>query len=210
MTQRPLPRRNRALAALAALSAVALSALLALPALAAPGAHGPGGEHLDQPNSVAVGAALPRFEARSELFEMVGTLHGGELSVLIDRYQSNEPVLGASLEVEMAGIKAKATFDADQGDYAIDDPALLKALSAPGEHALVFTLVAGQDADLLDGQLVVGAHGAASGHGHGHDHAFERALWIGAGVAGLALLTGLAWWRQRRRASGYLTQGGKA
>ena len=31
---------------------------------------------------------------------------------------------------------------------------MLKALAAPGEHALVFTLVAGQDSDLLDGTLV--------------------------------------------------------
>jgi hypothetical protein len=35
----------------------------------------------------------------------------------------------------------------------------------------------------------------------------ERAAWIGAGVAALGLIGGIAWWRQRRRGAGPL-QGG--
>ena len=48
-------------------------------------------------------------------------------------------------------------------------------------------------------------HGHAHGnddHGHGHDHELERAAWIGAGVAALGLIGGIAWWRQRRREAG--------
>ncbi|MBC7942538.1 MAG: hypothetical protein H7Z19_22770 [Chitinophagaceae bacterium] len=202
------------------LMAVALSALLlvAPTSMAAPGAHGPNGEHLDGPTSMRAASALPRVEAQSEAFELVATLYGSALSVLIDRFETNEPVLNAQLEVETGGVKAKATFHADQGDYAIDDPKLLALLRTPGEHGLVFTLVAGKDSDLLDGTLVTAGGGAAAlaakndhghahstdDHGHGHGDELERAAWIGAGVAALGLIGGIAWWRQRRRAAGKL------
>jgi hypothetical protein len=167
-------------------------------------------------------AALPRVEARSESFELVAELRARELTIVVDRYDSNEPVLGAQLEVESGALKAVAAFRAEQGDYAVTDAAMLKALAAPGEHGLVFTLVAGKDSDLLDGTLVTawGGGGAASaakddhGHAHGdddhahsHDHELQRAAWIGAGVVALGLIGGIAWWRQRRRDAGQ-PQGG--
>ena len=204
------------------LMAAALSALLlvATPsAMAGPGAHGPNGEHLDGPTTVRAASALPRLEAKSESFELVAELRPNELAIIVDRFESNEPVLGAQLEVESGSLKAVAAFRAEQGDYAVTDAALLKALAAPGEHGLVFTLVAGKDSDLLDGTLVGSAAGVVSatakndhghahgGDDHGHDHELERAAWIGAGVAALGLISGIAWWRQRRRDAGKL-QGG--
>ena len=202
--------------------AVALTVLLICgntPVRAAPGAHGPNGEHLDAPTTARDASTSPRVEAKSDLFELVATLGGGELSVMVDRYETNEPVLSAALEVESGGIKAKATFHADHGDYAFDDPKLLALLGSPGEHGLVFTLIAGKDTDLLDGTLVVtadrlaaaqakGDHGHAHGEDdHGHGHELERAAWIGSCVAALGLIGGIAWWRQRRREANKL-QGG--
>lgn len=197
------------------LAATAMKLLLTLSAtaLAAPGAHGPNGEHLDAPTAAVMASTFPRLEAKSDMFELVATLQAGELSVLIDRFETNEPVLGATLEVESAGVKAKATFHADLGDYAFDDPKLLALLRSPGEHGLVFTLVAGKESDLLDGTLVTGTGStpAASGdHGHHHgdqghgdhdhhDHELERAAWIGGSIAALGLLGGIGWWRQRRK-----------
>ena len=70
---------------------------MATPAISAPGAHGPNGEHLDGP-AVATGGtdATPKMEAKSEDFELVATLSGGELSIMIndclfpkDRFQSS-------------------------------------------------------------------------------------------------------------------------
>ena len=184
----------------------AMLAALSLACAAAPGAHGPDGQHLDGPgNAAAAGSALPRVDAKSEAFELVAQLRGGELAILIDRYETNEPVLGAKLEVESGALKAVANFRAEQGDYVVTEPALLKALSAPGEHPLVFTLVAGKDSDLLDGTLVMAKPAAAAAgndHGHdgdGHSHGPGRVTWIGAGMAGLGLLSGIAWWRHRRR-----------
>jgi hypothetical protein len=179
-------------------------------AVGGPGAHGPNGEHLDAPSTAVMRPALPRVEAHTEAFELVAELRANELSIVIDRYETNEPVLGARLEVESGGLKAVAEFRGDAGDYAVTDAALLKALATPGEHALVFTLVAGNDSDLLDGTLVnaAGGAGAAAGHGgpgheqghddHDHPHGLELAAWIGGSVAALGLLGGGLWWRRRR------------
>ena len=143
-------------------AAAAMTLLLANPtALAAPGAHGPNGEHLDGPTTMRAASALPRVEAKSETFEMVAELRASELAIVVDRFETNEPVLDAKLEVESGTLKAVAAFRAEQGDYVVTDSAMLKALAAPGEHGLVFTLVAGKDSDLLDGTLV-GAAGAWS------------------------------------------------
>lgn len=204
------------------LAAAAMALLAHTTAMAAPGAHGPNGEHLDAPTTMRAASALPRVEAKSETFELVAELRTNELVIVVDRFESNEPVLGAQLEVESGSLKAVAAFRAEQGDYAVTDAAMLKALAAAGEHGLVFTLVAGKDSDLLDGTLVAAGaamaesndHGHAHGtddhehdHGHGHDHERERAAWIGAGVAALGLIGGIAWWRQRRRAAGKLPGG---
>ncbi len=198
------------------LAAAAMALLATATATAAPGAHGPNGEHLDAPTTMRAASALPRVEAKSETFELVAELRTNELAIVVDRFESNEPVLGAQLEVESGSLKAVAAFRAEQGDYAVTDAAMLMALAAAGEHGLVFTLVAGKDSDLLDGTLVAagGGHEHAHDtddhghdHGHGHDHERERAAWIGAGVAALGLIGGIAWWRQRRRAAGKLPGG---
>ena len=194
-----------------------LMALYAIASHASPGAHGPNGEHLDAPAVAASGKASPRIEAKSELFELVGTLAGGELSMLIDRFESNEPLLKADVEVESGGLKAKAKFHADIGDFSIDDPALLKKLSTPGEHALVITVLAGADSDLLDGVLRVTEAVSDSGQGHAHgaaeDHEHEHgAIWQGWALGAAVLLLGLAGlaWRLRQARSFGNSNGGQA
>lgn len=173
-------------------------------AFAAPGAHGPNGEHLDGPATTYAASALPRLEAKSEAFELVAELRAAELAIVVDRYETNEPVLGARLDVESGGMKAVAAFRAEQGDYAVTDAALLKALAAPGEHGLVFTLVAGAESDLLDGTLVssAAAAAAAADHGHahgdhGHDHTLEYVAWGVGGALVLGLAGGYVWRRRR-------------
>jgi hypothetical protein len=204
-------------------SALALMAVLTFQAHAGPGAHGPNGEHLDGPVATAgtTASTAPKLEANSEDFELVATLSGGELSVLVDRYETNEPVHNGQLEVESGGLKAAARFHADHGDYAFDDPKLLAELAKPGKHPLVFTLTAGEQADLLEGVLVVQQavdmsgghdHAAETAHGHSHDsaggHTEDRHhAWLGpvgvaaAAVALLGLIAWIAMRRDRRQAS---------
>ncbi|MGR4867934.1 hypothetical protein ACIPRI_03575 [Variovorax sp. LARHSF232] len=178
--------------------------LLGAAAMAAPGAHGPNGEHLDVPAQAAVGgSSAPRLEAKSEAFELVGLLHADEFSMLINRFETNEPVLEAKVEVESGGTKAAAKFHADLGDYAVDDAAFLKALAAPGDHAIVVTIVAGAESDLLDGTLRSAGATATQAHGHAHDdehsHGLPRAAW--ALLALLALGAAIYFLNRRHRAA---------
>lgn len=172
-----------------------LPLLLAAGAVASPGAHGPNGEHLDGPAGTAPAGAVPRVETFSEGFELVGQLSGGELSIMVDRYETNEPVLNGTVEVEYKGMKAPARFHADMGDYAVDDAKFIKAISAPGKHALLFTLSAGEDSDLLEGTLDV----AAPAHDeHGHASPWR---WV-ALCAGAVLLAVVAVRLRRSRQKG--------
>lgn len=184
------------------------SVLLALGAssvLAAPGAHGPNGEHLDASVQTGGGSSAPRIEAKSEAFELVGVLQGGELSILINRFETNEPVLNAAVEVESGNFKAKAPFHADHGDYAVADEAFLKAVGKPGAHPLVITVTAGSDADLLDGTLNV----PEQANDHGHEHGFSWRTWFAVGLLA-ALLFAAAWRFLRRRRIRSLASTGSA
>lgn len=182
-------------------AAVAALALAVLPALAGPGAHGPGGEHLDAPVTAAAAGSQPRVEASSDLFELVGQLYAGELSLLIDRFETNEPVLEAQVEVESGGLKAIAKFHADHGDYAVDDTRLLALLRQPGEHALVFTIVKGQESDLLDGTL---SPAAATALVDGHDVGLGAGGWVAVVIGMVALAAAAVWFLRRRRATAML------
>lgn len=174
--------------------------LSAATAFASPGAHGPNGEHLDGPAQASgTASAVPRIEANSDAFELVGRLQGGELSILISRYDTNEPVLNAKVEVESGALKASAKFHADMGDYAVDNAAMLKALAAPGDHAVVISIVADDASDLLDGTLSV-PDASAGDHGHAHDdshaHGVSPLLWA---VLGLVFVAVLGWLVERSR-----------
>ena len=189
------------------IGAILTASLLAVtPVLtwAGPGAHGPNGEHLDSPttgNANAMRASL-QIEAKSDLFELVATLAGGELSIFIDRFATNEPVLKAQVEVESGGLKAQAKFHADMGNYAIDDPAMLQKLAMPGEHPLVITVLAGKDSDLLDAVLRVPASLAVD------DHHFHWEWWALGALATLVLL-GIAAARLRNQRQRRFSHGGQ-
>ncbi|MGF6346800.1 hypothetical protein [Variovorax sp. W2I14] len=177
--------RHRLLMSLAAL-------LVGGTALASPGAHGPNGEHLDGPAQTTAGASsAPRMEAKSESFELVGYLRGDEFSMLVNRFETNEPVLNAKVEVETGALKAPAKFHADMGDYAVDDAAFLKALKAPGTHAIVVTIIAGAESDLLDGTLKSeGADADAGTHSHddGDGHGLPLTAWLAIALAAIGAL----------------------
>lgn len=104
---------------------------------------------------VETAANVPMLYAESEQFELVARLYDDELGIYIDRWASNVPLLNAEVEVELNGRKAVARFHEDHGDYAITDGEMIRALHEVGEHALMFTITAGKEADLLTGELHV-------------------------------------------------------
>lgn len=191
-------QRRLALAAGICLLPLLISGL----ALASPGAHGPNGEHLDGPAAVSAGSGLPRIEAHSEQFEIVGRLDAASLVLYISRYETNEAVLGAQLDVEFGNLKAPAAFQAEPGSYRLSDKKLVDALNQAGNHAVVFTVTAGAESDLLDGTLAVAAHAGhdpAEGSGSG----LPRGAAIGAIAVGAGLLAALAVVLMRRRRHSY-------
>jgi hypothetical protein len=109
-------------------------------------------------------------------------------------------VLDGAVEVEVGSMKEKATFRREQGDYVIANPALVKLLASPGSHALVFTVSAGKDSDLLDGAIQISG---VEGNGGTHAHASYGALaaWI---AAALVVLGAIALFLRHRRGAGVL------
>jgi hypothetical protein len=115
-------------------------------------------------------------------------------------------VLDARVEVSMGSSKAVAKFHSDHGDYAVDDAPFLKALSAPGDHALIFTVIAKNDTDLLEGTLTV-SPAQVEAAPNGHSHVLRYTL-IAVGVL---VLLAVAVALRRRRLRGrmsYVSSGG--
>ena len=144
-----LVRAATSLARPAALCAGLLVALCGAPA----SAH-EGHDHDDEAARTAPPAsafAAPRFDTASERFELVGALDGQRLVLWLDRAADTSPVTDATLELEIAGrpMRARAVGDT----YVIE----LDAPLAPGRVAIVVTVVAGGDIDLLAAELVVPA-----------------------------------------------------
>jgi len=140
--------------------------LCASRSFAAPGAHGPNGEHLDIPaGHVANADSQPQFETMSEHLEITGHLHADGLYLYLNLFDSSAPVLDETTEVEVqlllptGDITAAAALDAGLGAYVVRDMALLTALQAAGEHALMLTIIGPENSsygsDLLEAKLHV-------------------------------------------------------
>ena len=136
---------------------------------------------------------------RSELFEVVGRLQTEGMSLYVNQFQSSEPVLQAQLQIESGALQGTAAFRPEQGDYLLSDAALLQALRQPGQHALVLTVIAGEQSDLLEGSLEVAAP-LAGGYGHEHSLLEELALPLTLVGGGLLLVGGGIWFLRRGKA----------
>ena len=106
-------------------------------------------EHGAAPAVVAVGGA-PRLVTHSELFELVGIVENGAITVYLDRFADNSPVKDAKIEVEVGSEKGVASAN-QNGTYRF--PA--KVFAQPSNIPVTFTISAGNDTDLLAGDLVV-------------------------------------------------------
>jgi membrane fusion protein, heavy metal efflux system len=126
------------------LSSIAVLLVGALPSIAHEG-H----DHGAPPPPVSATIA-PRADAASGDFELVAVSRGERIEIYLDRFQTNEPVQGASIDVDVAGAVLSAEESA-QGVYLLNAPALAK----PGKYDLAFTLQAGDSFDVLAATLVV-------------------------------------------------------
>jgi membrane fusion protein, heavy metal efflux system len=134
-----------------------LLALLIVVWLATPlvSAHD-GHDHGAPPTSVSTTIA-PRIDASSGIFELIGVLRGGKLTLFIDRFITNEPVTDAEIEVETPAGALKASRNPD-GTFGLH-----AGWAKPGEtHDLIVTVTAGADVDVLTGSLKVPPEETAS------------------------------------------------
>ncbi len=134
---------------------------------------GPGHEGGDQAPAAA-STASPRIQAHSDLFELVGIVDNGQMTVYLDRYATNETLANARIEFEAGADKGVAQPQAD-GSYLIKFDALAK----PGQLPFSFTVAAGKDTDLLAGDLEInGDPGHASA-----EPGRPWLRWLGYGLA---------------------------
>ena len=118
-----------------------LATLMLLASVASASAH-EGHAHGDAPPPPDVQTA-PRATAASPLFELVAVAGEGDLTIFLDRFDTNAPVEGATIEVETPSGPVTATSDADV--YRLD----AQWLAEPGDYELLFTVTAGDDIDFL-------------------------------------------------------------
>lgn len=122
--------------------------------VAAARAHG---THDDAAPRAGASAAMPRLVAESETFELVGVLERGDtLRLWLDRWSDNTPVHDARIELEIGESKLVATPAKDAPGYV----AMLASPLAEGVFPVAAVIVAGNETDLLAGELDV--HGAAT------------------------------------------------
>ncbi|MBP2292705.1 HlyD family efflux transporter periplasmic adaptor subunit [Azospirillum rugosum] len=143
-----IPRRRLAAIAVAA----SLAAPVAFPALAPALAH-EGHDHGDAPTPV-IATMAPTMETSSSDFELVAVVQGKTLLVHLDRFATNEPVSGATVEVSADGEAVTAApVSGEEGVYRLD----AAWLSKPGPHELTVSVTTADAADLLIGTLEVPA-----------------------------------------------------
>ena len=119
------------------------------PVFAGPGHdHGDGGHGAE---AAAASADVPRIESAGTDMELVATADGHKLTIYLDRIDTNEPVDGATIEVSGEGIPAALATRVTPGTYEL----AADWVDMPGTKALLFTVTAGGNADLLNGTLNV-------------------------------------------------------
>jgi hypothetical protein len=147
-----------------------------------------GEDHGAQATPASVGEIAPRATAQTEEFELVAVLEGGQLSLSLDRFATNEPVADAQVEVESGAFRAVATQVAP-GLYALSGD----SFTHPGRYPLLIEVEVGDSADLLTTTLAVAA---ATTDVTPAPPWREWALW-GGPVALLLAVTGLVAMRRR-------------
>lgn len=165
---------------------VGLLACLTLSTVAAHEGH----DHGAAPQPVA-GSVAPRFEARSDLFELVGVLQGDEVLLYLDRAANNAPLLTGEIEIESGRLRGKAQADAG-GVFRLR----AGELSQPGKHALTLTVSADGEVDLLTATL---EHGMMASQTAATWRTSPVALSAGAALLVLVLALAVGWQLRKQR-----------
>jgi RND family efflux transporter MFP subunit len=175
----------------------ALSALLVIQPLLAVAHEGHDHAEEAQPAPAAAASAVRRVAVlSSEIYEAIIEPHGDHYAIWLDRYDTNEPVTGAKIEVTLddgAPLQAK---EAEPGVYDVDVP---EGGNTDGAVNFQLVIAAAPGDDLLGGTLeAVAADESTSG---GRFAGFGK-LWLIAGAAIVVVLLAAVALRRRGAARG--------
>lgn len=150
--------RRRSIRGNAALACIVIAVALLSPAASV--GH-EGHDHDDAAAAALVSSTYPRVTAQSELYEIVGILKGGRLTIYIDNFDTNEPVADAKVMVTLGNGEAVEAERAQDGSYSLSST----RLGETGPFEVIFAINAGSGDDLLVGSLAppaTSAPGAAA------------------------------------------------
>jgi len=133
-------------------------------------------------------AAAPTLTAVSENYELVAIVQGRQMTVYLDQFESNAPVIDADLDFDFSGTGVKATRNAD-GTYSVVLP---KNADLKSTMPVTITILAAAGPDLLSGDLVIPKSEA---------HSSWSALWVVAIVAACLIALLLIWLAYKRNPS---------
>jgi hypothetical protein len=126
------------------LRAVTLAIALLVGSAAAHEGHDDGG----QAGAFPKGEMSARLASTSGPFELVALLQKGELVIYLDRFESDDPVVGATVTVETPAGSVAA--NAKAGAYRLS-----ATWATAGSHDLIFTVTADDVTEILIGVLKV-------------------------------------------------------
>lgn len=159
--------------------------------LVALGVHAHEGHDDAASTPVNVGGA-PRVEASSDLFEVVGVVDRGTMTIFLDRYATNEPVIDAKIDIDAGTAKGVAQASRD-GTYTFAHAALAQLGTLP----VTFTVASGADTDLLTGELVIGDANAPDSRTQ-TTPAWKATAWMAGSLILVGIVTALWWFRRRQ------------
>lgn len=169
------------------LAPLALAFLLSVAPLAAHEGH----DHGAPPAPVATSGS-PRIALHSDAYELVGVLRGDRLTLFLDRYAGNAPVIDAGLVVTIGAGADVAAAPTPEGTYVVASD----RFAGSGPLELVFAITHPAGDDLLIGTLerpAVAAPAAPAGFGSAHTALGDAAVSIaGRSIPVLYLATGAA------------------
>jgi hypothetical protein len=133
-------------------------------------------------------AAAPTLTAVSENYELVAIVQGRQMTVYLDQFESNAPVINADLDFDFSGTSVKATRNAD-GTYSV---ALPKNVDLKSSIPVTITILAAAGPDLLSGDLVIPKS---------ETHSSWFTVWVVAIVAACLIALLLIWLAYKRNPS---------
>ncbi|MEY9594161.1 cobalt-zinc-cadmium efflux system membrane fusion protein [Bradyrhizobium yuanmingense] len=155
-----------------------------------------GHDHGDAEKTAVVSSAYPRIAARSELYEIVGILKDGRLSVFIDDAATNEPVSGAALQVTIGDSAPIEASSQEDGVYTAPIP----KGTPSGSVEVIFSINASRGNDLLVDSFIPRAEARPAEQKHAPGWLLSTRAAIAASVLAALGFGGLfAYWKRRGR-----------